>query len=94
MEKMFEKTIKWARIEAELAYRADHPEVTAPKIILVTVKEFTKRYFIKFGFLDGFVGLVESIYQGLHQAIVLVYLWELQNKTRQKTPETKKPSSL
>ena len=39
---------------------------------------------IKLGFLDGFVGLVESVYQAYHRAMILTYLWELQNDARDK----------
>ncbi|MEX2028046.1 MAG: glycosyltransferase family 2 protein [Candidatus Curtissbacteria bacterium] len=81
---MLDKTIKWAKVEADLALKANHPKVTAPKIIWSAQREFFQRYFIKRGALDGFVGLVEAIYQALHKAITLVYLWEMQTKTHEK----------
>ena len=81
---MFIKTIKWARIEAELNYQANSPKVNSAKVLLSLFKEFSKRYFIKLGFLDGKVGLIESLYQAYHRVIVLVYLWELQNNTYEK----------
>lgn len=81
---MLGKTIKWAKVEADLAYEAGHPKVTILKVVWVSTKEFFQRYLLKFGFLDGFIGFVEAIYQALHQAVVLVYLWELQNNTRGK----------
>lgn len=83
LSSMLGKTIKWAKIEADLAYRANHPKVTISRIIGACAKEFFGRYFIKLGLLDGFVGFVEAIYQALHQAITLVYLWELQNNTHE-----------
>lgn len=81
---MFIKTIKWAKIEAELNYQANSPKVNSAKVLFSFFKEFGKRYFIKLGFLDGKVGLIESLYQAYHRAIVLVYLWELQNNTFEK----------
>lgn len=84
LSSMLAKTIKWARVEANLAYEADHPKVTILKVIWVSGKEFFQRYFIKLGLLDGFIGFIEALYQALHQAVVLVYLWELQNDTREK----------
>lgn len=81
LSSMLEKTIKWAKVEADLAYRAKHPKVTIPRIIVASVKEFFRRYFAKLGLLDGFVGFVQAVYQALHRAITLVYLWELQNNT-------------
>lgn len=84
LSSMLGKTIKWAKVEANLAYEADHPKVTMLKVIWASAKEFFRRYFIKLGLLDGFIGFVEALYQALHQAAVLVYLWELQNNTQGK----------
>jgi hypothetical protein len=77
---MFEKTIVWAKVEANLDYEARHPKVTIPKILWATAREFINRYIVKLGVLDGFVGLIEAVYQGLHRAVVLTYLWEMQEK--------------
>ena len=84
LEKMLTKTTRWAKIEAELAFRANHPKVTIIKVIKSFIFEFANRYFIKIGFLDGTVGLVEAIFQGLHQCAKLTYLWELQHETEKK----------
>lgn len=84
MGKMLEKSTTWAKIEAELNYEKGAAKVTSSKVVRAIISEFSSRYFIKFGFLDGFVGLVESVYQALHRAMVLTYLWELQNDTEDK----------
>lgn len=81
---MFTKTIKWAEAEAQLYFQSNSPKVNSAKVLFSLFKEFTKRYFIKLGFLDGKVGLIESFYQAYHRVIVLVYLWELQNNTYEK----------
>lgn len=81
---MFEKTIKYAKVEALLYFKSQSPSVNIPKVIYASVREFLKRYFLKSGFLDGRVGLVESAYQAYHTAVVLVHLWELQNNTLEK----------
>lgn len=80
MDLMFKKSIVWAKIEAELFNKAEFPRVTQLSVIKATVREFISRYIFKRGMLDGKVGLIESVYQSLHQAIVQVYLWEIQNK--------------
>lgn len=81
---MLTKTIKYAKIEANLHNIANHPKVNIPKVIYASLREFTRRYFLKLGFLDGTVGLIEAIFQAYHAAVVLVYLWELQNHTLEK----------
>ena len=79
---MFLKSIRWARIEANLYYNGENSKVTIPKVVKSMVFEFVRRYFLKKGLLDGTVGFIESIYQSLHQAMVLTYLWELQNNIK------------
>jgi hypothetical protein len=79
---MFSKTIKWAKVEAELAFEAKHPKVTCLMVTKAIFLEFLRRFLIKKGFMDGIVGLIESIYQALHRSIVLTYLWELQNNVK------------
>lgn len=84
LNSMLEKTTRWAKVEAELAYEDNHPNVNAARTTKAIIFEFAKRYFVKMGFLDGTVGLIESIFQSVHKAATLVYLWELQNNTREK----------
>ena len=78
---MLAKSTKWAKIEAELFYNAGNPKVTSPKVAKAALSEFLNRYIAKMGILDGTIGLIEAIYQGLHQAMVLTYLWEIQNNS-------------
>lgn len=84
VSQMFTKTIKWAKIEAELFYKANHRKVTVLRVLRSMLTEFVNRFFIKKGFFDGKIGLVQSVYQSLHWAIIFVYLWEIQNKTQVK----------
>jgi len=86
---MFEKTIKWAQIEANLAYKAQHPKVNLLKIVLIFTTEFISRYFFKLGLLDGAIGFMQSIFQSYHRAISMVYLWELQTKSKEKFKQLK-----
>ena len=86
---MLTKSTKWAKIEANLFYRAGSPKVTAPKVAKAALSEFLSRYIAKIGILDGTIGLIEAIYQGLHQAMVLTYLWEIQNNSAGKFQKAK-----
>ena len=76
---MLAKSIKWAQIEAQLNFKANSPKVNSFKVLRLCGQEFLKRYILALGFLDGKVGFIAALYQALHQAMVLVYLWELQN---------------
>ena len=79
ISQMFEKSTKWAKIEADMNFEGGASKVTIPKVQKALISEFVSRYIIKLGLLDGFVGLVESMYQAYHKAMVLTYLWEMQN---------------
>lgn len=83
-EDMFKKTINWAKIEADLSFKAYHTRINGLKIVKAIVSEFTARYFIKKGFLDGYVGTIEAMFQAMHRAVTLIYIWEMQNKSRTK----------
>lgn len=82
--KMLEKSIKWAKIEAKLYADNQHANVSTLKVLKATLSEFLNRYFFKLGLLDGIIGLIEAIFQSLHRAMILTYLWEMQNKTQEK----------
>src|SRR3989338_3832044 len=84
LNKMLEKTIKWAKIEAELASYANHPRVNIVRVIKTFISEFLSRYFLNLGLLDGTQGLIQALFQAYHRSIMLVYLWEIQNKTQEK----------
>ncbi|MBI3282585.1 glycosyltransferase family 2 protein [Candidatus Curtissbacteria bacterium] len=81
---MLEKSTKWARVEAELYAKTTKSKVTMARVIRFSLAEFFKRYILKFGFLDGKIGLISALYQGLHNAMILTYLWEIQNGSEKK----------
>lgn len=85
ISKMLDKSAKWAKIEANLYAKSNVPKVTKVKVIKAMLAEFTRRYILKLGLLDGTIGLVQAIFQSLHKAMILTYLWEIQNKTEEKT---------
>lgn len=89
VSKMLNKSIKWAKIEATLYSNAGSPSVTRLKIIKSMLVEFIRRYLIRMGILDGYIGLIQAIYQSLHVAMVQTYLWEIQNKTEERIKKFK-----
>lgn len=83
MSAMLGKSTKWAKVEADLYYKAGVPNVTILKLLTFSLSEFVSRYFLKLGFLDGKAGLISAAYQALHRVMILTYLWELQHKTKE-----------
>lgn len=84
MSQILEKSIKWAKIEAQLYHQSTNPKVTIARITKGAISEFISRYFLKLGFLDGTIGVISAIYQSLHSAMVFTYLWEIQNQAQAK----------
>lgn len=82
LSQMVVKTNRYTDVEAKQFFEAGSPTVTVLTLIRKTVMEFIRRYFLKAGFLDGRIGIVQAIYQSY--AIYLRYakLYELQNKMK------------
>ena len=74
------KSAAWTKMEAEALFKAGHPPITVLRLIKVMVWEFCYRYFKKLGFLDGYMGFVESAYQAMNKFFVYEQVWELQQK--------------
>lgn len=80
LEQMVKKTNRYSEIEAKLFYDGGLPPVTSLTILRKSIMEFIRRYFLKKGFLDGRIGLFQSLYQGYSVFISYARLYELQNK--------------
>lgn len=82
ISQMVDKTNRYSDIEAEQFYRGGMAPVTAITLIRKPVMEFIRRYFLKRGFLDGRIGLLQSIYQGYSVFISYAKLFERQQKRK------------
>ncbi|GIW64220.1 MAG: glycosyl transferase [Patescibacteria group bacterium] len=75
LEKMVEKTAIFEDIESDLLY---HAKKNANTIIFFRkfFGELYRRLIKKFGFLDGKIGIIESIYQAFSKTITYLFLYE------------------
>lgn len=82
LAQMVEKTNRYTDVEAQQFFQAKVEVVTTTTLIRKTIMEFVRRYFLKSGFLDGRIGMIQALYQSY--AIYLRYakLYELQNKMK------------
>lgn len=76
---MLEKTIEWAKIEAELRFNANHPKMIWWRFPRVMLTAFLGSYIKQRGYKAGTAGFIESIYQSFSIFITYARLWELQN---------------
>lgn len=78
---MVTKTNRYSEVEARLFFDGGLPPVTPLTLIRKTGMEFIRRYFLKFGFLDGKIGLIQSLYQAFSVFITYSKLYELQKES-------------
>jgi len=81
LEKMVEKTLIFEDIESDLLYKAGK---NASILILFRkyFAELWRRMFKNLGFMDGTIGIIESIYQAFSKTITYLLLYEKNNKSR------------
>ncbi len=79
---MVKKTLVWSKIEAELRYKAGHPQMTWWRFPRVMASAFFDSYIRQSGWRAGAVGIIESMYQSFSIFVTYARLWELQNKVK------------
>lgn len=75
IEKMVEKTVVFEQIEANLLYEANRP-VNNLTFFRKFLGELYRRLIKKAGFMDGTIGIIESVYQAYSKTITYLYLYE------------------
>ncbi len=78
LSEMVEKTNNWSEIEAKLMFDAKHPPMNVWRFMTAIFREFWYRAIIKLGFLDGYIGIIEIMYQCFSRFVSYSKLWELQ----------------
>ena len=76
--KMVEKTLIFEDVESDLLYKADK-NVTTLTFLRKFLGEFFRRFLKNLGFLDGPIGIIESIYQAFSKTITFLLLYEKKN---------------
>jgi len=89
LESMVKKTIRFEDIESNLLFKADK-NVKTLTFLRKFLGELFRRLIIKFGLLDGEIGIIESIYQAFSKTITYLYLYE----KRKNLPAGRQGSSL
>jgi glycosyltransferase involved in cell wall biosynthesis len=79
LSNMVKKTIIFEDIESELLYKAGK-KTTNFIFFRKFIAELFRRLFKNLGFLDGPLGIIESIYQAFSKTITYLFLYEKQNK--------------
>lgn len=75
IEQMVKKTILFENIESDLLYQA-HRQVSIITFFRKFLGELYRRLIRQLGFLDGKIGIIESIYQAFSKTITYLFLYE------------------
>ncbi len=78
IEKMVEKTMVFENIESQLLFDAGR-SVTTTTFFRKFFGELYRRLIKHGGFMDGPIGIIESIYQAFSKTITYIYLYEKKN---------------
>jgi (heptosyl)LPS beta-1,4-glucosyltransferase len=77
LNSMLQKTPRF--LDSELQFLVDNKKITPPtsfNMVWAPIQDFVRRYILKRGFLDGRVGLIESIYMAFSAFLFEVRKWE------------------
>jgi len=77
---MVQKTILFEGIESELLYQANKP-VSTFTFFRKFFGELWRRLFKQTGFLDGEIGIIESVYQAFSKTITYLFLYEKKHRS-------------
>lgn len=75
IEPALEKSLIWSGIEADLLFKAKHPQITWWRVLRMGATTLFDRLIKKRGFLDGTEGWIESVYQSYHTIVIYLRLW-------------------
>lgn len=79
---MLAKTITWSKIEADLRFKVDHPQMSWWRFFRVMLTAFYDSYVKQKGYKVGTAGFIESAYQAFSMFITYARLWEMQQKAK------------
>jgi len=88
LKSMVDKTLIFEDIESDLLYKA-HKKTGTVIFLRKFLGELYRRLIKHRGFLDGTVGIIESIYQAYSKTITYIFLYE-----KQQSDDSKKSSTL
>lgn len=74
------KSASWTIVEAELLAASKIKPVTFATILRKGLMEFWRRAYLKRGYKDGMVGMIEALVQSLNRMMVYIQVWELQQR--------------
>lgn len=72
------KSLEWSKIDAKLRMEAGHPNMSGWRFLRIFTTEIWNQGFLKGGFFNGTIGIMDSILQAFSLYMSFVRLWQLQ----------------
>ncbi len=79
LNQFLERSLRYAEIQADELIREKNYRLVLADLILKPLGEFLSRFFAGEGYKDGIHGLVLSVLQSYHTALVYLKVWEKQH---------------
>lgn len=74
------KSLEWSKIDATLRFEVGHPKMSAWRFLRILLSETFYQGFIRKGFFNGTLGVMDSILQTFSLFLTYVRLWQMQQK--------------
>ncbi len=72
------KSLEWSKIDAKLRIDSHHPKMSGWRFLRIFLSETFKQGVLRKGFLNGTVGIMDSMLQVFYMYITYIRLWEMQ----------------
>ncbi|OGE72410.1 hypothetical protein A3H40_04160 [Candidatus Daviesbacteria bacterium RIFCSPLOWO2_02_FULL_38_15] len=72
------KSLEWSKIDAKLRLDSNHPKMSGWRFLRIFITEVFNQGILRKGFLNGTIGIMDSILQAFSMYISYVRLWEMQ----------------
>lgn len=88
LDQIILKSLEWSKIDAKLRMDAKHPKMSGWRFLRIFTAEILYQGILRRGFLNGSIGIMDSLLQAFSLYMTYVRLWELQqSKPRDKVYE-------
>lgn len=72
------KSLEWSKIDASLRFNSNHPKMSGWRFLRILTTEIFNQGIRRKGFLNGTIGIMDSILQAFSMLMTYVRLWEMQ----------------
>lgn len=80
LEQVVLKSLAWSKIDARLRLGANHPKMSGWRFLRIFFSETFNQGILRRGFVNGTVGIMDSLLQTFSLFMTYVRLWEMQQR--------------